>query len=350
MRPERKSNACASSLWQPASMKILVLGGTAWLGHRIAATAISRGHEVTCLARGSAVPDGAHLVNADRNDDGALHSVGDSYWDVVVDVARQPGHVRRAVRDLESRADRFIFVSTGNVYLSQELLGVDETAELNAPLQADHFDAPDDYGPAKVACENAVIEAFGSERSLIARAGLIGGPGDPTGRTHYWPWRFAHPAVPGDVLVPDAPDLPTSVIDVRDLVEWLVRCAEAGTTGTFNAMGPSIPFPEHISAAREAADSDAQAVAAPEQWLLDNEVSEWSGDRSLPLWISDKTWYGMGARSASQAQAAGLTFRPLVETLRDGLHARDSDHAVARGAGLTDVEERELLHRLKEKD
>jgi nucleoside-diphosphate-sugar epimerase len=326
-------------------MKILVLGGTAWLGHHIAATAISRGHDVTCLARGSGAPEGARLVNADRDDDDALSILADDRWDAVVDVARQPGHVRRAVRDLEARADRFIFVSTGNVYLSQEAIGVDETAELNAPLHVDHFDSPDDYGPAKVACENAVLDAFGTDRTLIARAGLIGGPDDPTGRTTYWPWRFAHPAVGGAVLVPDAPDLPTSVIDVRDLAEWLVRCAETGTSGVFNAMGLSTLFPDHIAAAREAAESDTQAVAAPEGWLLDKGVSEWAGDRSLPLWLSDKTWYGMGARSVSREEAAGLTFRPLVETLRDGLRSRVA--ANTQGAGLSDVDERELLQRLR---
>ena len=301
---------------------------------------------MTCLARGSAIPEGARLINADRNDDDALRVLAGLHWHVVFDVASQPRYVRRAVRDLEPQADRYVFVSTGNVYASQEGMGDDETAELNPPLQADHFDAPDDYGPAKVACEKAVLNAFGTDRSLIARAGLIGGPGDPTHRTDYWPWRFAHPAVDGKVLVPDAPELPTSVIDVRDLSEWLVGCAERGIAGVFNAMGPPVPFPEHIAAASEAAGSDARAVAAPEQWLQAHDVSEWSGDRSLPLWLSDRTWYGMNARSRSRAQAAGITYRPLVDTLRDGLSSRESLPSGVYGAGLTDVDERELLHEL----
>jgi 2'-hydroxyisoflavone reductase len=346
VRPERTVQRGRGLPCHDSQMRVLVLGGTAWVGHQIAATAISRGHEVTCLARGSAVPEGARLMNADRDDADALQVLAGSSWDVVFDVARQPGHVRRAVRNLEPLADRYIFVSTGNVYAAQDAVGADETAELNPPLKADRFDDPDDYGPAKVACENAVLNAFGPDRTLIARAGLIGGPGDPTHRTDYWPWRFAHPAVEGHVLVPDARELPTAVIDVRDLADWLVRCAEASTTGIFNALGSRVTFPEHIAAAKKAAGSDAEAVMAPESWLQAHDVSEWSGDRSLPLWLADRTWYGMNARSLVRAQTAGLELRPLVETLRDSLRSRETRPPGAHVAGLSDGDERELLRQL----
>ena len=328
-------------------MKILVLGGTAWLGNHIAAAAIESGHAVTCLARGSGVPQGAELVNADRDRDDALLPVLGTEWDAVIDVARQPVHVRRAVRDLERVAGRYLFVSTGNVYASQEPIGVDETAERMPPLSADHMSEPDDYGPAKVACENLVLDGFGPDRAVIARSGLIAGPGDPTGRTDYWPWRFAHPAVAGRVLTPEALELPTSVIDVRDLAEWLVRCVEQSVSGVFNAMGRSLPFPEHLEVARLAAESDAVVVAAPEEWMRAQEVGEWSGPRSMPLWLSDRSWYGMNARSIDRARAAGLRHRPLIDTLRDSLQWRtaliDSDN---RGAGLSDDDERDLLDKL----
>ena len=324
-------------------MKILVLGGTAWLGHEIAAAAVSRGHQVTCLARGSAVPAGVRLVNADRDDPDALRDVATTRWDAVVDVARQPGHVRRAVRDLGPVAGLYLFVSTGNVYASQETIGADETAELVPALSADTFDDPEDYGAAKRAGEDAVLAAFGPQRSLIARAGLIGGPGDPSHRTDYWPWRFAHPAVPDVVLVPEAPALPTALIDVRDLAAWLVRAAETGTAGIFNAAGPAVPFPQHLAAARAAADSTAEAFPLPERWLLDHDVSEWAGDRSLPLWLSDQTWYGMNGRSTARALAAGLTCRPLADTLRDALRWRESVAPGTPVAGLTDRDERDLL-------
>ena len=195
-------------------MKLLVLGGTAWVGHTVAATALAAGHHVKCLARGVDVPDGTVLVHADRDRDDALASVAAEHWDAVIDVARQPGHVRRAVRDREPMVERYVFVSSGNVYASQKEIGQNEDALRLDPLNADVMASMEDYGAAKVACENAVLAGFGSSRTVIARAGLIGGPGDLSGRSGYWPWRFAHPSGgDGAVLVPDAPELPTAIIE-----------------------------------------------------------------------------------------------------------------------------------------
>lgn len=329
-------------------MKLLVLGGTGWLSREVAATALANAHAVTCLARTTGVPDGAWAVSADRDHDDALAAVATQHWDAVIDVARQPGHVHRAVRDLAPVADRYLFVSTVSVYASHATPGADETAERLPPLSAEAMSGPDDYGLAKVACEDAALAGFGAERTLIARPGLIGGPGDPTGRTDYWPWRFAHPAVEGEVLVPDAPDLPTALIDVRDLAAWLVHCVEQTTVGIFNAPGPSMPLPEHLNAARLAASSEARPTLAAQDWLLTHGVAEWAGPRSLPVWLADRSWYGMNLRSVDRARSAGLTTRPLVETLRDGLAWRqqqpDRDQ---RGAGLSDADERELLTELR---
>ncbi|MBF4463328.1 oxidoreductase [Rathayibacter sp. VKM Ac-2878] len=327
-------------------MKILVLGGTAWLSHEIAKTLLARGHDVTCAARGSDAPQGARVVNLNRDLDDALRPLTGQRWDAVVDVARQPGHVRRAVRDLASLVDRYLFVSTGNVYASQDEVGADESAPLNEPLLADTFSDPEEYGPAKVACENAVLATFGADRSLIARAGLIGGPGDHTQRTTYWPWRFAHPAREGSVLTPDAPDLPVAVIDVRDLAQWLVRCIERAASGVYNATGSAVALPEHLAAAHRAAHSSAVAVRAPEQWLQDHDVAEWGGPRSMPLWLMDRSWYGFNGRSNTRAVATGLSLRPLEETLRDGLSWRESAPAEEMKAGLEDADEGSLLSAL----
>jgi nucleoside-diphosphate-sugar epimerase len=325
-------------------MRFLILGGTAWVGGELARAALAAGHEVTCLARGTKVPAGVRLVRADRDREDCLAGVSGQAWDAVFDVATEPGHVRRAVRDLEPVAARYLLVSTCSVYASQAELGADESAPRFAALIADAMACGDDYGPAKVACEDAVSTAFGPDRSLIARAGLIGGPGDPTGRTDYWPWRFAHPAAPGRVLAADVPDLPTAIIDVRDLATWLVWCAGNGTSGVFNASGRSVPFSVHLDAAREAARSAATVVAASPEWLLSHEVRQWSGPRSLPLWLAERSWYGMNGRSIERALAAGLTLRPLVETLRDALDWRSSElSAQRREAGLTDEYERSLL-------
>ena len=326
-------------------MKLLVLGGTAWVGGAVAAAAVARGADVVCLARGASgsVPDGARLVVADRDDPAALDGVRHERGDAVVDVARQPGHVRNAVEALAPVAERYLFVSTANVYADQRTIGQDEDAPLLAPLESDVMASMEEYGPAKVACEQAVVAAFGAERSLLARAGLIGGPGDPSGRSGYWPWRFAHPSNDaGRVLVPDVPDRMTALIDVRDLAGWLVDAAERGTAGAFNAVGVPVPFADHLAEARSVAGGLATPVPASEEWLADHGVGEWSGPKSLPLWLRDPDWWGMNARSGERARAAGLVNRPLAETLADVL-AWEGRRPNPHGAGLTDDEERALL-------
>jgi len=329
-------------------MKILLLGGTAWLGYTVAQTAVESGHEVTCLARGEGVPDGATLIRADRDDDNALAAVSADQWDAVIDVARQPFHVRRAVRDLRHIAERYIFVSSVNVYASHEDTGADEDAKRLPPLEAERMSAPDDYGPAKVACEDAVLDAFGPERSVVARVGLIGGPGDPSGRTTYWVRRFAEPSNDaGAVLVQDTPELPTALIDVRDLATWLLHVAEMKTSGIFNAGGDPVPFPEHIEAARLVAHHEGPVVHAPEQWLLEQGVNQWSGERSLPLWLADRDWYGLNARSNRRAVEAGLALRALHTTLADILTSElPLSSADKPASGLTNAEEAHLLDKL----
>lgn len=325
-------------------MKLLVLGGTAWLGGAIAADAVEKGHEVVCLARGTAgsVPEGARLVVADREDPQSLDGVTGDRWDAVIDVARQPGHVRRAVAALEPVAARFLLVSTGNVYADQRTLGQDEDSPLLEPLEGDVMGSMEQYGAAKVACEQAVLAGFGEARTLIARAGLIGGPGDRSGRSGYWPWRFAHPSNEADrVLVPDALDRLTAVVDVRDLAGWLVDAAR-GTAGVFDTLGPAVPLGEHLEAARSIAGGGASSAPADEQWLADRGVEEWMGPKSLPLWLRDPDWWGMNARTGARARAAGLVNRPLTETYTD-LLAWEEDRPNPHGAGLTDEEERALL-------
>jgi len=326
-------------------MKLLVLGGTAWLGGTVAADALARGADVVCLARGASgsVPDGARLVAADRDDPAALDAVRHEHWDVVVDVARQPGHVRNAVAALEPVAERYVFVSTANVYADQRTLGQDEESALLAPLESDVMASVEEYGRAKVACEQAVRGVFGDDRCLIARAGLIGGPGDRSGRTGYWPWRFAHPSDPeGRVLVPDALDRLAAVLDVRDLASWLVSAAERGTSGVYDTVGPVLPLGDHLATARSVAGGRTTIVPAHEQWLAGHGVEEWSGPKSLPLWLRDPDWWGMNARTGARARAAGLAHRPLADTFTD-LLAWEEQRPNPHGAGLTDDEERALL-------
>jgi nucleoside-diphosphate-sugar epimerase len=208
---------------------------------------------------------------------------------------------------------------------------------------------PDDYGAAKVACEAAVLAAFGPDRSLIVRPGLIAGPGDVSDRTGYWPMRFARPSNrSAEVLVPDAAGESVQVIDVRDLAPWVVQAAADGRAGIFNAVGASESLTDHLAAAREVAGHTGPVVVAAGEWLTAHGVSPWSGPRSLPLWIGDPEMAGFGARDNSGAVAAGLLLRPVDATLADTLAWELSRAAPAvRRAGLTDEDERVLLTELR---
>jgi nucleoside-diphosphate-sugar epimerase len=328
-------------------MQTLILGGTAWLGGHIASEALEREHQVTCLARGFSgdVPEGAKLVRADRSSPAAYDALKTQQWDVVVDVARQPGQVRSAVRALADRAGIYVFVSSGNVYADHSTPGADEEAPLLPPLPGEVMESMDSYGQAKVACEQLVQQAFEPDRALIARVGLIGGPGDIFDRTGYWPLRFARPSTPsGAVLVPDAPDLATQVIDVRDLAAWLIDASSRRLSGVYNATGRTTALFEHLETARSIAGHTGPVVRADQQWLLEQGVQPWMGERSLPLWLVDPDWLGFNAWDSSKARRAGLATRPLEQTLADTLSwelTRATDQA--RRAGLTDNDERVLL-------
>jgi nucleoside-diphosphate-sugar epimerase len=327
-------------------MRLLVLGGTAFLGHAVAREALGRGHEVVCLARGlsGTVPDGAELVRLDRADPRAgLAGVEDRRWDAVVDVGRDPGPVGRAARWLAPGTGHAVFVSTVNVYADHSLPEADESTPLLAPREVPGED-PDAYGAAKVACEQHVLEAFGPDRTLVARAGLIGGPGDVTGRSGYWPWRFAHPAAAREVLVPDAPGQAVQLLDVRDLAGWLVRSAEGRVAGVVDAVGAPTTLADVLTLSAEVSGSSAEAVPADAQWLGEHGVEPWMGSRSLPLWLPWDGYAGFATRTGAAGAALGLESRPPADTLADVLayeERRSPDRP--RRAGLADEDERALL-------
>ena len=199
-------------------------------------------------------------MRADRTEPGAYAVVAPEPWDLVVDVSRQPGQVRSGAAALADAAF-FVFVSSGNVYADHRTPGLDESTPLLAPLDCDVMESMETYGEAKVACERGHREPSARTAFMIARAGLIGGPGDWFGRTGYWPLRFARPAAAdGSVLVPDAPDLPTQVIDVRDLAAWLLTAGEYRSAGHYNACGETIPFAEHLATARRVAGHTGPVV------------------------------------------------------------------------------------------
>lgn len=323
-------------------MKILILGGTAFLGRAVATEAAARGHDVTCAARGttSLAPQGCRFVRIDRDLPTSLDDLAAEQWDAVVDVSRQPGQVRRAVRALEPVTASYVFVSTASVYPDWTLDVIDETTSTVMALESDEASV-EQYGEGKVACENAVLDAFGPSRAAILRAGLIGGPGDRSGRSGYWPWRFAHPSGP-DVLVPDADDQISQLIDVRDLAAWMVTVCENRVSGVYVVDGPATTLGEALTAAMSAAITSVQTVPVAEEWLLAHDVSPWMGSRSLPLWLGDRNERARFDTSA--ATRAGLTCRPLVATFLGALDDEEERPGPRpRGAGLSDGDERDLL-------
>jgi nucleoside-diphosphate-sugar epimerase len=325
-------------------MSVLVLGGTAWLGREVVAAACALGQDVTILARGAsgAPPPDVEVVLADRGDPTAYDEVRSRDWDVVVDVSRQPSQVASALEALGPRAASWVFVSSASVYATGDVAGADESAELLSAHEADD-DGWETYGGRKVACERRILHEVG-DRALVARSGLIAGPGDHTDRTGYWPLRFAHPADPdGAVLVPDSP-VATQVLDVRDLAAWLVRAGLDRATGVVNASGPVVPLTDHLGAAREVAGHAGELVPVDQDWLAAHDVQPWSGERSLPRWLPLPEYAGFMARSTAAATALGLTSRPLRETLTDTLAWElAAGPGRLRKAGLSPSDEVDLL-------
>jgi len=317
-------------------MRLLVLGGTKFLGPPTVDAALVRGHDVTLFNRGRTNPDlypDVEKIRGDRTED--LSALDGREWDAVLDMSTfLPRVVRLSVEALRGRVARYVYVSSISAYADFTVPPV-EGAPV-ATLENPESESIEDYGALKAVCERVVEDAYG-EAALIVRPGLIVGPHDPTDRFTYWPRRIA---VGGRVLAPAPADAPVQFIDVRDLGSWIVHAAEHGRSGVFNATGETMTF-EQLLAACQAVSGAVDVAWVPSETLVAAGVGEWM---ELPLWIAAPEFAAMQRADVSKAVEAGLLFRPLAETIADTL-AWDAarEFPPAEGVGLAPEREQELL-------
>ncbi len=331
-----------------AGKRLLVLGGTRFLGPPIVRAALDAGWQVTLYNRGKSAPDlfpDLDLRKGDRNElDYA--SLAEGTWDAVIDTsAYVPAHVEAVAQLLKGRVQSYALVSTISVYdegsaeegvidESGPVLPASEEMIAATPRIQDVTGAS--YGPLKARCEDEVREAFG-EASLLVRPGLIVGPEDSSDRFTWWPARVARG---GEVLAPGPGTQPVQFIDVRDLGRWIFEAVAMGTTGTFNAVGfpTALSFAELLHGCKVVLGADASFTWVDEDFLQAQGVGQWM---ELPLWIAG----GGRAFSLDRARAAGLTFRPVGDTIRDTqawhLAERPGEHRWR--AGLDPDKERRVL-------
>ena len=327
-------------------MKILIIGGTRFLGRHLVESALARGHKVTLFNRGKTDPTlfpQVETILGDREHD--LDKLSGRAWDAVIDVAGYvPRIVRLSAQGLERSVGRYVFISSVSVYASFSKVGIDESDPVGK-IEDESFEeiTGESYGPLKALCEKVAQDTYG-ERALIVRPGLIIGPNDPTDRFTYWPVRVARG---GDVLVPEKPNVPVQIIDVRDLSDFIIKLIEEKASGIYNATGPDseLTLGAMLEACKEVSGSDANFRWASVEFLNQNNIAPWS---DMPVWVPDtEEDAGFSRVDISKAINAGLTFRPLEETVRDTIDwaaTRPSDHEWR--AGLKAEREAELLTKI----
>lgn len=321
-------------------MRILVIGGTQFIGKHFVQEALRRGHELTLFNRGSKPTPAsvADTIVGDRNQD--LAKLAGGSWDVVVDTSGYlPRQVGEAAKALEASVARYLFISTISVYADLSTPHLDEGGEL-ARLEDETVEVVDGstYGGLKVLCEEALASVYPPERSLVLRPCIVVGPDDPTDRFTYWPVRLARG---GAVLAPSGPSLPLQWIDVRDLAGWMVEALEQGLSGTFNTASQADRFDmgQLLEAAAQAAPAGTTLSWVDEAFLLEQQVQPFA---DLPFWLPGER-SNMMRVDASKAHAHGLRIRTVEETVRDTLAWHQERGAPELKVGWSAEREREVL-------
>lgn len=328
-------------------MKILIIGGTRFLGRHLVNSARARGHEVTLFNRGKTNPDlfrNVKIIRGDREQD--LNQL-EGTWDAVIDTC---GYVPRVVKlsanMLKLKTEKYVFISSISVYASFAKIGINESDKV-ATLEDESIEeiTGETYGALKALCEKAVQEILGID-SLIIRPGLIVGPHDPTDRFTYWVKRVAQG---GEILAPEKPEAVTQIIDVRDLADFILTLIESDVSGVFNATGPDTPlsFGMLLDTCKLISGSDAKFKWASLDFINQNNIAPWS---DLPAWLPDTVEdAGFSRVDISKALNAGLKFSALENTVRDTLtwiNELPNDYEMK--AGLSKDRELELMRLLSE--
>jgi 2'-hydroxyisoflavone reductase len=317
---------------------LLVLGGTRFVGRHIVDRALARGHDVTVFHRGTTPSDGldgAREILGDR--EGDLSAVSSRPWDAVVDTCGYvPRVVAHAAERLRAMTDRYAFISSISAYAGFPRPGVDESAPLAEPEEGSE-EVTRHYGPLKAACERVVEDAFG-DRAVIVRPGFVVGAHDYTDRFTYWVLRAAHG---GRAVAPGSPDAPLQFIHGSDLGEWVVTLIEGGASGAYNATGPERPLPwgDFLDACNAATGGDASFV-----WIDERTLEALGAAEHMPLWAaSGQGWDHAMEVDCSKAIRAGLSFRPLDDTIREVRAWRGDRSPYGLDAGLDRATEQRVL-------
>jgi len=325
-------------------MKLLILGGTKFLGRHLVESARAAGHAVTLLNRGSrpGLFAGVEELRGDRSLAAqGLEALGNRRWDAVIDTSGYlPRLVSVSAERLRDLVGRYVFISSISVY-SEFVEAPDESSPVANLSDANSEDISRDYGALKAACERVVTATFGA-RALNIRPGLIVGPFDPTGRFTYWPMRLARG---GEVLAPADPTADVQFIDARDLARWTIELIERGIGGVFNATGPAqrLNFGTFLEAAQRALATRCRFTWVDADFLVEHAVEPWM---ELPLWVNDAP--GLQRVNIARALAQGLEFTPLDKTIVDTFNwARTHSAALGReslgSAGLQAEKEARVL-------
>jgi 2'-hydroxyisoflavone reductase len=320
-------------------MRLLILGGTRFLGRYLVERALARNHQVTLFNRRQSNPELFPEIEKLRgNRDGDLQALRGRKWDAVVDTCGfTSGQVRATAKFLADTVDHYTFISSISVYRDFTITGLNEDAVLGQLPEGlvEDIGNTETYGARKALAEQAAENAM-PNRVLAVRAGLIVGPHDTSGRFLYWARRTA---CHGELLAPGNPHAPVQFIDVRDLADWTIRMVESGRAGIYNATGPAstLTFQRMLEQCRAASSSNAVVTWVDEQFLFEQNLKPFS---DLPFWLP-KTHYGFFEIDCRRSISSGLVFRSLIETVRDtlewdSLHGNDP-------VGLDSIREMQLL-------